>query len=310
MPRVSIGLPVYNGENFLEAALTSLLDQTFEDFELIISDNASTDKTEEVCRSFVARDKRIRYFRNETNLGASYNFNRVFELSSAEYFKWAAHDDVCARTFLEKMVSMLDRDPSVVLCFSKTKFVNDAGQFLKDYSYNLRVNSAKPHQRFIDLAIRDHIVVEIFGVIRADALRRTPLIANYAGSDRVLLGELALSGRFFEVPEYLFLHREHSLRSTEVFPSLHSATQWFDPGRTGVIVFPTWRILLEHLASIRRSSLGLADRVTCYLEMARWLRARRKRLTGDLRIGMKRLSFFENRRASNQISGENEVEHP
>ena len=107
-PRVSIGMPVFNGENYLAEALDSLLTQTFSDFELIISDNASTDKTEEICRAYAVRDQRIRYFRNQENLGASRNYNRVFELSSGEYFKWAAHDDLCAPEFLGRCVDVLD----------------------------------------------------------------------------------------------------------------------------------------------------------------------------------------------------------
>ena len=99
-PRVSIGLPVYNGENFLEFALDSILGQTFQDFELIISDNASTDATESICRRYAAKDSRIRYYRNPNNQGAAQNYNRVFALARGEYFKWAAHDDVCKPNYL------------------------------------------------------------------------------------------------------------------------------------------------------------------------------------------------------------------
>src|SRR5882762_1549884 len=118
MPRISIGLPVYNGENFITDALESILGQTYTDFELIISDNASTDRTEALCKSYAARDPRIRYWRNAENLGAARNFNRVFELSSGEYFKWTAHDDVLAPDYLEKCIEASDRDPSVVLVYT------------------------------------------------------------------------------------------------------------------------------------------------------------------------------------------------
>src|SRR5512139_3267591 len=120
-PRVSIGVPVYNGENFLKDALDSLLAQTFKDFEIVIADNVSTDQTEEICRSYAAKDARIRYYRNETNIGAGPNHNRVFELSRGEYFKWVCHDDMCAPEFLERCIEVLDRDPSVVLCHAETR---------------------------------------------------------------------------------------------------------------------------------------------------------------------------------------------
>ncbi len=124
MPRVSVGLPVYNGENFIKDALDSILAQTFEDFELIISDNASTDGTQQICRQYTSKDQRIRYIRNDGNIGASKNFNQVFELSSGEYFKWIAHDDLCAPEFLERCVEVLDQDPSIVLCFARPKAID------------------------------------------------------------------------------------------------------------------------------------------------------------------------------------------
>jgi glycosyltransferase involved in cell wall biosynthesis len=100
MPKVSIGVPVFNGENYLAQALESILAQDFADFEVIISDNCSTDKTPEICTSFAKRDSRVKYFRNDSNIGASPNYNRTFELSRGEYFKWCAHDDRCGRAFL------------------------------------------------------------------------------------------------------------------------------------------------------------------------------------------------------------------
>jgi glycosyltransferase involved in cell wall biosynthesis len=289
MPKVSIGLPVYNGENFLEPALDSILNQTFEDFEFIISDNASTDRTEAICRTYAATDQRIRYSRNDSNLGAIYNFNRVFELSSGQYFKWAAHDDVCDSTFVERCVAILEEDHSVVLAFSKTRFIGEHGEFLHDYNYKLNVSALESSKRFFDLAVRDHIVVEVFGVIRSSILRQVLPQGNYVGSDRVLLGELALHGRFFEIPDYLFFHREHAQRSTKAFPSLHSRTAWFDPERAHLIVCPTWKLFVEHLASIRRVPLSRTERVKCYLQMVRWIRAKRKRMLDDVIIATKQL---------------------
>jgi glycosyltransferase involved in cell wall biosynthesis len=301
MPKVSIGLPVYNGENFLAPALESILNQTFEDFEFIISDNASTDRTEEICRTYAARDKRMRYYRNDSNLGASYNFNRVFELSSGQYFKWVAHDDLCDPTFVARCVAILDQDSSVALAFSKTRFIDEYGEFLHDYNYKVNVSSSKPSQRFFDLAGRDHIVVEVFGVIRSSLLRQSLLMGNYVGSDRVLLGELALHGRFFEIPDCLFFHREHAQRSTKAFPSLHSRTAWFDPGRAHLIVCPTWKLFVEHLASIRRVPLSRTERVKCYLQMVRWMRSKRKRMIDDLLIAMKQLLYYPKVRPTSSV---------
>src|SRR3990172_11630910 len=114
-PKVSVGMPVYNAERYLEEALASILAQSFDDFELVISDNASTDRTAEICRAYADKDERIRYFRMRQNYGVIDNFNSVFRLSGGEYFKWAASDDVCERDYLRKAVDVLDRDPSIVL---------------------------------------------------------------------------------------------------------------------------------------------------------------------------------------------------
>ena len=110
-PRVSIGLPVYNAERFLEQALDGILAQTYIDFELVICDNASTDGTQAICQRYAALDPRIKYHRNPQNIGVSRNFNRAFELSCGEYFKWCCHDDIPAPTFLENVCGGLGFPP-------------------------------------------------------------------------------------------------------------------------------------------------------------------------------------------------------
>ena len=102
--RVTIGLPVYNGETYLEETLDSILNQTYTEFELIISDNGSSDGTRLICEEYAAKDDRIKYYRSVKNLGAAPNYNRAFELSSGEYFKWADYDDPLAPEFLSKCV--------------------------------------------------------------------------------------------------------------------------------------------------------------------------------------------------------------
>src|SRR5947199_10486063 len=104
-PRVSIGIPVYNAENFLREAIESIRQQTFTDFEIVISDNCSTDRTPQICEEYAAKDRRIRYVRNATNLGAGFNHRRVAELARGEFFKWQSRDDLCHPTFLERCVA-------------------------------------------------------------------------------------------------------------------------------------------------------------------------------------------------------------
>jgi glycosyltransferase involved in cell wall biosynthesis len=272
-PRVSIGLPVFNGESFLAQTLDSILAQTYSDFELIISDNASTDKTEEICQAYATRDHRIRYFRNATNLGAAKNYNRVFELSSGEYFKWAAHDDLCAPEYLERCVEVLDRGPAVAACHPRTRIIDEHGGHLEDYGEYHNLRSPWPHERFRDYLFRPAFMWNaIFGVIRASELKKTPLIGNYASSDRVLLGELVLRGEISQVPEYLFLRRDHPRMSWRVNPTHRAFSVWFDPANRGRILLPaTWKHFFEYLRAIRRVRPNWYEQTWCYLYMMKWL---------------------------------------
>jgi glycosyltransferase involved in cell wall biosynthesis len=270
-PRVTIGLPVFNGENYLQEALGSLLAQTYSDFELIVSDNASTDRTEDICRAYAAKDPRIRYFRNETNLGAMKNYNRVFELSLGDYFKWAAHDDLCAPEFLRRCVTVLEQNPSVVLCYTRMVDIDEQGKYLRETRTAFGVDSMRPDERFRGLMHWGHQCAEIFGLIRASILRKTPLIANYADCDRVLLSEMSLYGSFYQVSEVLFFRRIHRGGSVRMYPGRVVRAEWFDPALAGRIMFPRVRQFYEYIAVIKRGPLTWRERVHCYVAMGAWL---------------------------------------
>jgi glycosyltransferase involved in cell wall biosynthesis len=271
-PMISIGMPVYNGENYIAAALDSILAQSFADFELIVSDNASTDATAEICRSYQARDPRIRYYRNPGNLGAAKNHNRVFELSCGKYFKWACHDDVLAPDFLSQCVAVLEQDPSVVLCHSRITLLDEFNKRTVPLPATFAEGaSPSPARRFGGVIVHDRSCADIYGVIRADALRQTSLIAPYVGSDRILRAELALRGRFHEIPEHLFFLRDHAGRSVRSMPAHHQRVAWFDPDRQGQKVFPHWRILAEYWKATRRAPLTSGQRLQCWLCLAFWV---------------------------------------
>ncbi len=273
-PRVGIGLPVFNGEQYLAKALDSILSQTYRDFELIISDNASTDDTGLICRSYVAKDSRVRYYRNEVNVGVSANFNRVFRLSSSEYFKWVACDDICAPDFLEKCVKVLDANPNVVVCHSKTGRINDFGEPAGNYDLNLKTGSPKPYERFGDLiSMNNEAWVLMYGLMRSDALKKTQLVGSYIGADRNLLAEIGLVGRFFEIPEYLFFRREHlqSYTNRVDFKYCDKLRWWAGSNGIRKTVFPYWKICVEYFNSVGRSSLAWSERRRCYAQIAKWL---------------------------------------
>lgn len=285
-PKVSIGMPIYNGEQFLPQTLDSLLAQTYTDFELIISDNASSDGTQEICQRYASQDPRISYLRQSTNLGASQNFNLVFQKASGEYFKWAAHDDLCQPEYLARCVEVLDRDPEVILCYTRAQAIDEKGEIIHKYKTKPNLESPQAYIRFIESLTDEKditvVPIVIFGLIRANVLAKTPLIGNYASSDGVLLGELALHGRFYEVPEYLFSYRHHAEQSWVTNPDRRSLEGWYDPKRERKITFPKWRLLKEHLLSIHRAPVDWNQRARCYLFMVRWMQAGWRELVKNL----------------------------
>jgi len=286
-PRVSVGLPVFNGELFLEEAIDSLLRQTFGDFELIITDNASTDRTEEICRRRAEADTRIRYYRNEINIGAMGNFNRTVALSHGTYFKWAAHDDVHDIACLERCVEVLDRDPSVVLVHPRVTDIDERGDAIRKKHYGLKTHSPDVTQRFRDLIGNEYSCEAIFGLMRLDILRATPLLSNYADCDRVLLAEIGLSGRFYEIPEHLFSHREHKDRSVRQFEGRQERCAWFDPRKAGKPGFPYAREFWGYVGAIRRAPIKAVERLKCLGLMANWVVVNRGGLFEDVMFAVR-----------------------
>lgn len=273
-PTVSIGLPVFNGENYLEEELDSILSQTYQDFELIISDNASTDKTQQICQAYATKDDRIRYYRNKINLGASKNFNRVFELSRGKYFMWAGHDDVHTPDFLSRCVSILDNYSSIILCYSKTGRINNHGKLIGNYGLIGRFDSQKPNERFGDLInMRYPNWIMIYGLIRSNSLINTQLFGDYIGVDIILLAEIALLGRMYEISDYLFFRREHPQAYTNKgFDSYQEKLDWWVKTKsTARFSFPYWKICLEYFKSVNKIPLKWSERLLCYKQIFRWL---------------------------------------
>jgi len=263
-PSVSIGMPVYNSCKYLEETLSSLLGQTFKDFELIISDNASTDNTEQICRDYAKRDERIRYYRNRINLGASRNYNRVFKLSTGKYFKWAAGDDLCAPDYLRRCVSILDNNPEVVICYSRTKIIDERGRVIKDFNDNLHLQSGIPSVRFIKFIRSMRECNAIFGLIRSETLKMTPLIGNYIASDSCLLAELSLYGKYHEIPEFMFFRRNHPLASSNNKETEYQL-EFFDPKKKGKIVLPWWRCRYENYVTVKRTPIRWIEKVFLFV---------------------------------------------
>jgi glycosyltransferase involved in cell wall biosynthesis len=213
-PRVSLAMPVYNGEAYIEIAINSILNQSFEAFELIVTDNSSIDKTETICRRLAQTDSRIRYFRNEKNLGAAANYNLGYQLARGEYFKWCAHDDFISNNYLSSAVEALDRDREAVMAYGPSEMIDAYGNSAPPESATLEgMDNPDAVQRFMKVTHVGGSCGAIFGVFRRQALARSLLHQPYYSSDRALLAEMALLGRFVFVPEITFFNRAHPARS-------------------------------------------------------------------------------------------------
>jgi glycosyltransferase involved in cell wall biosynthesis len=270
-PRLSIGVPVYNGENYLAEAIDSLLAQSYDDFEIVISDNASTDRTAEICQDYAARDARVRYHRNANNIGSGPNFDMAFKLSSdSEYFKWAAHDDVLSPTFLEKCVAALDADQEAVLSHSLVALIDTNSNVTDIYDPKLPgTRSLRASDRFAAIVLPVHMSTDFFGIIRRTALEEAPLIGSCVNSDQVVLAALALRGRFVQIPEPLFCNRSHPQRYS-ARAAYHLRSSWWDSSKTGRIEFPLWRQYAAYVCTVREGRLQAGDRFRCYGHLARW----------------------------------------
>lgn len=267
MPRVTLAMPVYNGENFIEEAIDSILAQDFRDFELIITDNASSDRTEAICRKAALNDPRVRYYRHPKNLGAAPNYNSGYELATGEYLKWCAHDDKISRNYLSECVRVLDSDPGVALVFGRTQCVDGKGAEIATVGQELPdLSGLRAAERFGRVIRFSGTCFEIFGLFRMDALRRTSLHRLYYGSDRALLAETALLGKFAKAADAVFYNREHQSRSINI-DDKRARRQWqFADGRDRPS-FEHWSLML-HLFAIARRHPDAAPRLRTLTEVA------------------------------------------
>ncbi|MEM7231300.1 MAG: glycosyltransferase family 2 protein [Planctomycetota bacterium] len=265
MPKVSVGIPVYNGDKFLRTCLDHVLAQTHKDLEIIISDNASTDGTEEICREYVARDDRIQYHRNETNVGAAPNYNRTVNLSTGQFFKFMAHDDLIRPTYVETCLNSFDEyGEDVIVCYPKTIHIDDAGTEVEEYSDRLDLDHEKPQDRLSHYMQNVRQCNAAHGLMRLDGLRKTRLIGAYNNSDMIFLAELLLLGKIREVPEPLFLRRVHEKSSRAANQTPEDLLKWFDTKARNRWVLPITKRAVEYLRAVRRSPLPFRTRMSCY----------------------------------------------
>lgn len=256
-PLVSIGLPVYNGESYLRQTLDALLAQDYENFELVVSDNASTDATQQICLEYVKKEPKFQYCRNEINVGATKNFSSLIELSSGKYFMWAADHDHWETSFVSRCVEVMERDPSVSLCYPQAAWIDSDGNWIEDIPLLLDTRGLDKVSRLqvILWGLSNNYV--IYGLIRSSALKNTSPFGSSIGPDAVLLAELALIGTFACIPETLFY-----LRRLPEHGDWKAQASKLNKRITGV--WPAfelyWELIMEYMRVVRRHDLETKNR--------------------------------------------------
>jgi len=267
---VSIGMPLYNAESYVAASIEAHLAQTYADFELILTDNASTDRSEEICRSYASRDSRIRYHRNPRNLGATANYRLAFELAQGPYFRWSPADDLVSPNLLERAVEILSQDSSVFVAYPRTKLIDDKGDFLEDFAENLHLLDERPSLRWKNVRRNIRMGNLHYGLSRRDLLGKTGLIRNYAGGDFPLIAEMSLYGKFFEIPDAFFYRRMHA-QASSALKSSADVMALYDPSKRKNFFAYNWVHLGANLRSIARAPIPLSEKLRAWSFEARWL---------------------------------------
>jgi glycosyltransferase involved in cell wall biosynthesis len=287
VPRLSIGLPVYNGDRYLKNALDALLGQSYEDFELIISDNASTDETPEICRRYERQDARVRYYRQPRNIGSSPNHNFVVAVARGELFKWASYDDLYSRDLLERCVEALDEHPSVVLAHSWTANIDSSDTVIAASPYSLATDEPRASERF-----RSILFVsggdDVYAVMRTSILRQVVPQDSYHHAENPLVAALSLYGPFHQVPDWLYFRRHHPQQAEQACATVRTRCANMDPRRANRLRHPVARLYAEYLwgyvTAIRRAPLTSVERRECYGHLVRWLASRTNRQRTQPRI--------------------------
>lgn len=273
-PRVSVGLPVHNGERFVERALRCHLAQDYRDLEVIVGDNASTDDTLAICRRVADEDPRVLILTSDRNRGAVPNFNRVLAAARGEYFKWAADDDWCTADFVGRAVQRLNAEPGAVLAYAPMGVEDDQGTVFRWHDeVHPGFRSPRVEERLRALAWRlGDPTALIFGLLRTGVLRRAGGVPNTPEPDRTLLTELILHGTFLHLDEPVFVHYGppgHMLHYTdETVPPGRRSWVWLHPDNVDRPKLATLRIARAHAVALREARhLGGARRLRLAAEL-------------------------------------------
>jgi Glycosyl transferase family 2 len=281
-PLVSVGIPVFNGERFVRQAIDSILAQSHRNLELIVSDNASTDGTSAIGREYAMRDPRVRYFRQQRNIGAPGNWNFVATQARGKYMKWGSANDYCDKKMLTACVEVLESDPRVVLCYGTTRLVDEVTGTMQSFDGDFSLTEERPSVRLSRLLSEMSLNNPQSGVIRMDVLRKTGLERPYPSGDLVLMAELAMAGMFILLPQP-FQYRRIGARTFSSFLSGTELRQFLDPQGKLRPGFDRLRLYADFFLSVMRARMPAQEKRRALTRVARsayWdFAARRARQT-------------------------------
>lgn len=261
VPRLTIGMPVWNSASTIAASIECHLAQDFTDFELVVSDNGSEDGTPDVAQRYADTDPRVRVVRHPVNRGGTANFNDLVPLARTDLFKWSSGDDLIGPGYLSRCVAALDDSPTAVLAYCRSRIIDEAGNVVRDHDDGLDLHQPRAWERMRDFAARRWLCNPIFGVVRTSALRRTTLLTLKVSSDVTLLAELALQGPFVEVPDRLFLRRAAATSAGLGDLDNASIARWFHPSAGPPLIPPKVRVVWDTNRAILAADLPAGERV-------------------------------------------------
>jgi len=268
--KVVVGLPVYNGQKYLGAAIESHLSQSFGDFDLVISDNGSTDATPSICVDYASKDKRIKVLRSAENRGILWNHRRVFEAieSPDQYFRWAGADDIMEPGLLQAMVDVLDSRPEVEAVVPETKNIDDRGEIIASAARTLDLQSPDVFERAHDVLVASYQHVIAYGLLRASTLRQLRTGPRYPGWDAVFIWELALRGLMVQAAGPALLRRFHPGSISRV-KTVKEMRKWVEPNAKTGMSFPHWTWAYERARALIASPMSMRDRLRIGVFLAR-----------------------------------------
>lgn len=300
-PQVTVGVPVFNGEMYLDETLQALEDQELDEIEVIVADNASTDGTLRIAERFARRDPRFRILRSDRNRGVPWNWNRVLDEARAPLFMWNGADDVARPAHLASCRNALAEHPDATIAFSRVELIDTKSRIVGQMDdEDLDFYELGPADR-VEEFFRRHAyqVIGFGGVHRTDVLREMGGLPEYYGGDMALAVRMAMRAPWIQVPEHHFRSRRHDAQTNKVQGGdVIRQVQTYDPTFSRPVAFPQWYLNAQLLRQAFGAPVPLPERIEATGHVLRlWTAANWRFLPFDIKRNLIRLMRGEYRGA-------------